>query len=279
METVFMPEALAPGNNNPIKLLKYQTSHFVLRRQVQLTSMAFCFIHSGSKEVITQGGTRHFEASDAVILKKGSCFVSEFPSKGHQSFSSTVLFVSTETLQDFFQKMGHVLQKKADSITFQPFNDIQFLPAFQQSLLCIDNIQGPLRTRLLQAKLEELVCYILETKGKHYLDFLVAGEGKKARKFKEIVTSNRLKNLSIKEIAFLANMSPSSFNREFQKQFGESPAKWFLNQRLEHSKFLLQQKNRRPSEIFEEVGYQSLSNFTQAFKAKYGLTPGNFQKN
>jgi AraC-like DNA-binding protein len=39
----------------------------------------------------------------------------------------------------------------------------------------------------------------------------------------------------------------------------------------------LRNKAIRPSDIFLEVGYETLSNFIQAFKMKFGQTPKQYQ--
>jgi AraC-like DNA-binding protein len=74
-------------------------------------------------------------------------------------------------------------------------------------------------------------------------------------------------------------MSVSTFKREFEKHFRSTPSKWFQEKRLEHAAFLLKNNSKRPSDIFEEIGYETLSNFTQAFKLKFGLTPKQYQSN
>jgi AraC-like DNA-binding protein len=71
----------------------------------------------------------------------------------------------------------------------------------------------------------------------------------------------------------------STFKREFEKRFHNSPSKWFQDKRLEHSAFLLKNESKRPSDIFEEIGYENLSNFIQAFKLKYDVTPKQYQSN
>jgi AraC-like DNA-binding protein len=74
-------------------------------------------------------------------------------------------------------------------------------------------------------------------------------------------------------------MSTSSFKREFEKQFQSSPGKWFQEKRLEHAAFLLYNKSKRPSDIYQEIGCENLSNFIQAFKLKFGNTPKKYQEN
>ena len=66
---------------------------------------------------------------------------------------------------------------------------------------------------------------------------------------------------------------------EFKKYFKNSPSKWFQEKRLKHAAFLLKNKPIRPSDIYLEVGYETLSNFIQAFKMKFGQTPKQYQSN
>ena len=81
------------------------------------------------------------------------------------------------------------------------------------------------------------------------------------------------------ELAFLCNMSLSTFKREFQKHYSDSPMKWFQNKRLEYAHHLLYNEQMSSSEIYLEVGYESLSSFIKSYKAKYGVTPKQHHKN
>ena len=101
----------------------------------------------------------------------------------------------------------------------------------------------------------------------------------KAKKFIQTIESNQLNKLSVKELSFLSNMSVSTFKRKFEKHFHSSPSKWFQEKRLEHSAFLLKNKSKMPSDIFEEIGYENLSSFILAFKMKFGVTPKQYQSN
>ena len=130
---------------------------------------------------------------------------------------------------------------------------------------------------LLQIKLEEILIYLIEKEGNDFLFSMLDHNDQQSHKLNSIVETHKLNKLSIKELAFLCNMSVSSFKREFTKQYGLSPIKWFQNQRLEHASILLTKENKRPSEIYSEVGYENLSSFIQAFKSKYGETPKQHQ--
>ena len=72
-------------------------------------------------------------------------------------------------------------------------------------------------------------------------------------------------------------MSVSTFKREFFKQYQTTPIKWFHEKRLEHIALLLRTKQTRPIDLYEAAGYENFSNFIQAFKKRYGVTPKQYQ--
>ena len=85
--------------------------------------------------------------------------------------------------------------------------------------------------------------------------------------------SNVYSNLRLEEIAFLCNMSLSTFKRHFTSEYNEAPGKWLKDKRLQKAKELLQEGQLKASDIYLEIGYNNLSNFSIAFKNKFGISP------
>ena len=75
------------------------------------------------------------------------------------------------------------------------------------------------------------------------------------------------------EFSKLTGRSLSGFKRDFQKTFGMPPRKWLQEKRLNEAKHLIEIKNKRPSSIYLDLGFESLSHFSQAFKKRFGKTP------
>lgn len=88
-----------------------------------------------------------------------------------------------------------------------------------------------------------------------------------------MVESKIQSNLKLEEIAFLFNMSLSTFKRHFISEYKVSPGKWFHDKRLLKAKRLLEEGICKPSELYLEFGYNNLSNFSTAFKNKFGVSP------
>lgn len=84
-------------------------------------------------------------------------------------------------------------------------------------------------------------------------------------------------NLEVKQLAYLTGRSLAAFKRDFQQLFHTSPARWLYQQRLAEAHYLLQQENRRPSEVYQQVGFESLAHFSHAFKQLFGYPPSRLR--
>jgi AraC-like DNA-binding protein len=80
-------------------------------------------------------------------------------------------------------------------------------------------------------------------------------------------------NVPIEKFAQLTGRSLASFKRDFQKTFGMAPRQWLQEKRLTEAHYLIEQKNKKASNIYLDLGFESLSHFSYSFKKKYGKTP------
>ncbi|MBT32826.1 MAG: AraC family transcriptional regulator [Thalassobius sp.] len=80
-------------------------------------------------------------------------------------------------------------------------------------------------------------------------------------------------NVSINRFAFLTGRSLSSFKRDFKAIFNDSPSHWLVKRRLQEAYLLIEQKNEKPSDIYLDLGFESISHFSVAFKKMFGLSP------
>jgi len=92
------------------------------------------------------------------------------------------------------------------------------------------------------------------------------------------VESNVCNPVTAEELAFLCHSSLSTFKRNFRKIYGSSPQKWLLQRKLAVAADLLKHPDQRPGGVYEQVGYENHSSFTQAFKKQYGVTPSAYQE-
>ncbi|WP_353959404.1 helix-turn-helix domain-containing protein [Mucilaginibacter aquaedulcis] len=73
--------------------------------------------------------------------------------------------------------------------------------------------------------------------------------------------------------AFLTGRSLSAFKRDFKTIFYDSPGHWLLRKRLQEAYFLLSREGQKPADIYLDLGFESLSHFSVAFKKMFGCSP------
>jgi AraC family transcriptional regulator, exoenzyme S synthesis regulatory protein ExsA len=80
-------------------------------------------------------------------------------------------------------------------------------------------------------------------------------------------------NVSLERFALLTGRSLSAFKRDFKMVFNDSPSRWLVHKRLQEAYLLMQNQGRKPSDIYLDLGFESLSHFSVAFKKKFGKAP------
>ena len=80
-------------------------------------------------------------------------------------------------------------------------------------------------------------------------------------------------NITLNQFSHLTARSLSTFKRDFKKSFHTTPQKWLTQKRLELAHYQLAEKNKKPIEIYDEIGFEDLSHFSYAFKRHFGYTP------
>ncbi|WP_226577327.1 helix-turn-helix domain-containing protein [Halobacillus litoralis] len=85
-------------------------------------------------------------------------------------------------------------------------------------------------------------------------------------------------DMDLERLASQLNVSKYHLHRSFSKQVGKTPREFLHFVRLEKAGLLLKKGHRDITHVAYSVGYQSISTFNRAFKARYGQTPTQFVK-
>jgi len=84
--------------------------------------------------------------------------------------------------------------------------------------------------------------------------------------------------VSLKDMADVAGLSPFHFSRMFKLATGETPYHFLGSRRLERARRLLAEGNMPLAELALACGFASQSHFTAAFTKAMGTSPGKFRK-
>lgn len=79
--------------------------------------------------------------------------------------------------------------------------------------------------------------------------------------------------LTVNDLAKHANTSPRHFTRRFQQEFGISPLKWLLQERVRLAQRLLEQTDMSVQRIAEKSGFGSAIALRRQFNSAVGTTP------
>ena len=272
-----LPNALGLDDSENVLLVDYVTDYDISKQHIVLNHNTFSFLIAGTKEVIFDNSSLSIEAAKLLLMKAGHCLMTEKRTTANK-YRSVLLFFNNEILLKFMQKNNINISKTTTSKSVHGFEYDEFIKRFVASLISITKLHKDIKKKLLEVKLEEILLYLSATYGMDFLYNLIENKNNTSQNFINTIHANSLNKLSLKEWSFLCHMSVSTFKREFEKHFNNSPIKWMQNKRLEHANYLLHQEQKTATEVYVEMGYENLSSFIQAYKLKYGITPKQHHK-
>lgn len=110
-----------------------------------------------------------------------------------------------------------------------------------------------------------------------YITAEVNSESRRVLKVKQYIRDHFGENLKLKDLAAMVNMTPTSFSRFFRLRACMSLTEYISDVRLGNAARLLVDTTHSISEVCYMCGYNNLSNFNRQFKARRGLSPGQFR--
>ncbi|MEJ5055576.1 helix-turn-helix domain-containing protein [Sphingobacterium sp. MYb382] len=229
------------------------------------------------------GETKIVQADKTYLFKKGDTFliprnllatIINFPKEG-LPHTSVVMHLSVERLKRFYGKHNILHTLPPDQHIYH-FSNHPLLDSCLNSLIPYFELGDPMSASIADLKITEAITILREINpevDRVLANFDVPGKV-------DLVTfmeKNFMFNLPLEKISYLTGRSLSTFIRDFKAHFKVTPQKWMINKRLELAYYLLHEKNKKPKDIYLEVGFEDLSHFSYAFKKKYGFAPTQAQ--
>jgi len=258
--------------NPDLFIYDFKMTNDVVKSKVNLGMNMFSFLQVGKKQVHFAGTAVAVNKDQSLLLKKGNWLWTELLDTEAIYFCK-LFFFSEKKLKDFLEKHTENNQTVKEETPYFIIRNDAYITSYLNSLSTISEAPTVFMENLLSVKFEELMLYLLQKYGRKFELYLHSLIIKETSPFKKIVESKIHSNLKLEEIAFLCNMSLSTFKRYFIKEYKVSPGKWLQDKRLQKAKETLEQGNLKPSDIYLDFGYNNLSNFSAAFKNKFGFSP------
>lgn len=126
-----------------------------------------------------------------------------------------------------------------------------------------------------QSLVREILFYIL--KGRHSSPmFALVTHNTHLSRLERVLkhlNSNYQEQFDIEHLAAMANMSSSSFHRNFRQVTASSPIQYVKKIRLNRAKELLLDRGIKVKQAAAQVGYESPTQFSREFKRYFGESP------
>ena len=94
---------------------------------------------------------------------------------------------------------------------------------------------------------------------------------------KQILLADLQKIFSLKQLAYQVGTNPTKLSRLFQQHLGMTVFDFLREQRLLKAQDLLRQSSLSIQQVADSIGYKNHSDFTVAFKQRFGTTPRQYR--
>lgn len=282
LNTYNLPDDLITGtyvDKNEVIIRHYESGHDSVKNKIILTRNMINLVISGNKTVIYPETTITVQEGELVILSTGNMLTSEVISN-KKDFASMLIYFSNDLLKNFWVKYQSPLSETASAKEKQPFLIYQqdgFIKQYVQSLLVLLQGASGLSAGIKQIKLEELLLYLFQHDPARLQSLQIISKDHTDLQLKKAVETHIGLPITVEELAFLCNMSSSTFKRNFNRLYGTSPQQWLLERKLEKAAELLKFADESPSGVYLKVGYKNHSSFSYAFRQHFGINPSDYQ--
>ena len=170
-------------------------------------------------------------------------------------------------------------------------NSFDFLESFKENDFLVQQIgltlineinsAGKINKLYIDSLKQSLVIHIL----KNYTNakFAVKNEkgglaGYRLKRVEEFINDNLENDITLAEIAEIADLSQYHFSREFRKSTGTTPQRYLMKKRIERAKELLTDRDLPIVEVSLQTGFKNQSHFSTIFRKFTNLTPKNWRE-
>lgn len=253
-------------------------SQYYSRNAVGYVVQGTKYIHSGDQRQCLHKG-------DIFFLGIGIHYTEELP-EGDHPYEQIVFYYSPDELQRILLHLNITYRLKISNnhhcsicrtsteVTMPAWGAIRgiFLGAAQY--LQSEHHLDPAAENF---KMTELIYHIVSHEDCCLKSKILRSIDTNKENFEQVVYGHIFCECSIEELARKTHRSLTSFKKEFRRIYAMPPHKWFIRQRLIHSRLLLISTTKSVSEIGLQCSFPNTSHFIKLFKKAYGQTPSSYR--
>lgn len=244
-----------------------------------------CFLHivEGQATTLSEVDQITLQARESMLMKCGNYISKVVPTGSNSNFRSFAVHFHREVLEKIYEKELPVFLRKQEKPSSRSFSQVGSRQLTDHFIKGIEMyFQDPLliSEELLSLKLKEILLLLHQgDEASSVREIMASLFSQQTYSIRQIVEAHLYTDISVEELAILSNMSVSTFKREFNKGFSDTPASYMKNRKLEKARELLRLSDKRVTDIALEVGFNDISHFSKAFTQKYGFNPSELRVN
>lgn len=281
MTSVYIPQDTANQKRitaGDISFVHYSERDSLQKSRVVFNCYTISFVTNGEKAIFRPSNNTIVSAGEGIVIPEGNSLMAEHTLNQHK-YSSVLVFFPAKLAHDFLNRhklnLKSLAVKETDYIKFRQTN---YFAGYIKSLQALIDEGQNLPYELAVTKVEELLLVLLQSHRDQLISLLQSNTPSPELLLKNVVENNLFNNLTLDELAFLSNKSLASFKRDFEKAYHIAPGKYIRERKLEIACQELEQ-GKNATSLYIDFGYDNLSNFSSAFKKKFGVSPKQYQLN
>lgn len=237
------------------------------------------YVVSGKKDWFANGTKHIMEAGDAAFIRKGVYSTKQYWEVDHCIIA---FMLNDHFIKNFLLEYNNLELPDPDDQELEEIYKIDVNEEIKSIIYSVSNYikQGrDIPQELVEIKFKELLfSLILNPQNNTLAHFFSTVQQTERTGIEFIMKKYFNQDMSLEEFARLSGRSLSTFKRDFQECFNQTPGKWLMEMRLSYAKNLLLSSNLNISQICYDSGFKNTSHFNKAFKEKYNLPPLQFKQ-
>ncbi len=233
---------------------------------------SFIYVKSGLLELEHNDKIYNFESGDCVFVRRShDVKLTKKPLDDTQPFAGVFFILDRKFLASKFKKY-----KNLDyPIEKEPIIQIEkhpVLTSFFNTFISYRESGIVPDPEVVEAKKYEVLDTLLKIKPslvKSLFDFAKPWK----ISLEDFMNQNFTSDMTLEEFAHYTGRSLSTFKRDFKEIFNENPHEWLKNKKLEEAYKLIKENKLKASEVYMDLGFKTLSHFSDSFKEKFGIRP------
>ncbi|NQX68315.1 helix-turn-helix transcriptional regulator [Paenibacillus alba] len=249
--------------------------------QTAMVELNYCL--QGKREIHVGGAQYEFVPGICSLQFMNEVDV-EFQFNGNHPYLMLGIGIPVTTFHHYMEEVGGTR-----SFDFFEIMGQRSFHMFQET---IDPAASVILQRVLQSaqsygtKNVEMECRILELISMAFQSFLIDGDPSNAklpkrdwhkiREARDIILERMTDPPTLIELSRMIGLNDCKLKKGFKELYGTTVFGYLRDKRLEKAYHLLQQGMLNVTETSCEVGYSNCSYFSEVFREKYGVNPGEF---